>query len=386
MPISRLIMNGSLSASNRIARQINRNLIFNQIRVKQPISRAELARTSGLQRSTVSLIVEQLLTDRWVVEGSTGEIPRGRKPTFLNVNGRRGVLSLDIHPAHAMLAVTDLGGRIICLDSVELPANPRSVIGAIVTSVKKMLRAHTSRTFEGIGINLPGRFDPHFEKSIFAPNVGWPIGQLRSRVEQATGLPVVVDNVANACALSEMWFGYSDIMHDLVVVNVSEGIGAGIFANGRLLRGEAGVAGEFGHVQLDPDGVRCGCGGKGCWETMASNRAGMRYYADIANKPVSSFDALIQLANESDDAARQALTMMCQALGCGMHMIALALAPGEIVVVGDITNAWDLAGPVIEAEMRRFPLVRAPSIRPAREGNNARLRSAVALVMHSKML
>ena len=379
-------MNGNLSASNRIARQINRNLIFNQIRVKQPISRAELARTSGLQRSTVSLIVEQLLRDRWVVEGSTGEIPRGRKPTFLNVNGRRGVLSLDIHPAHAMLAVTDLGGKIICLDSVELPRNPQSVIGAIVTSVKKMLRAHTSRTFEGIGINLPGRFDPHFEKSIFAPNVGWPIGQLKSRVERATGLPVVVDNVANACALSEMWFGYNDIMHDLVVVNVSEGIGAGIFSDGRLLRGEAGVAGEFGHVQLDPDGLRCGCGGKGCWETMASNRAGMRYYADIAQKPVSSFDALIQLANESDAAARRALTMMCKALGCGMHMIALALAPGEIVVVGDITNAWDLAGPVIEAEMRRFPLVRAPSIRPAREGNKARLRSAVALVMHSKML
>lgn len=111
MQTSRLVLNGNLSASNRIARQINRKLIFNQIRVKQPISRAELARTSGLQRSTVSLIVEELLTDRWVVEGSTGEIPRGRKPTFLNVNGQRGVLALDIHPAHVMLAVADLGER-----------------------------------------------------------------------------------------------------------------------------------------------------------------------------------------------------------------------------------------------------------------------------------
>src|ERR1700692_3605212 len=120
MPTSRLILNGNLSASNRIARQKNRKRILNQIRVKQPISRAELARTSGLQRSTVSLIVEELLTDRWVVEGSTGEIPRGRKPTFLNLNGQRGVLALDIHPAHAMLAVTDLGGNIVYLDSVKL--------------------------------------------------------------------------------------------------------------------------------------------------------------------------------------------------------------------------------------------------------------------------
>jgi len=386
MPTSRLILNGNLSASNRIARQINRKLIFNQIRVKQPISRADLARTSGLQRSTVSLIVEELLTDRWVVEGSIGEIPRGRKPTFLNVNSQRGVLALDIHPSHAMLAVTDLGGEIVSLDSVKLPSDSQKVIGAILAPVQKMLRAHPRRTFEGVGINVPGRFDPGQEKSIFAPNVAWPIGELKSRVERSTGLPVVVDNVANACALSEVWFGYSDLMHDLVVVNVSEGIGTGIFANGHLLRGESGVAGEFGHVQLDPNGMKCGCGGRGCWETLASNRAGMRYYAEIAKKQVSSFDDLIQLAKLDDPSAKQALTKMCNALGRGMHMIALALAPGEIVVVGDITNLWELAGPAIENQMRSLPFVRAPKIRPAIEGNKARLRSAVALIMDSKML
>src|SRR6266704_4376006 len=105
MPTARFFMNGKLSASNRIARQINRNLIFNQIRTKQPISRADLARISGLQRSTVSLIVEELLTERWIVEGSTGQIPRGRKPTFLNLNEKRGVLALDVHPAQTTLAV-----------------------------------------------------------------------------------------------------------------------------------------------------------------------------------------------------------------------------------------------------------------------------------------
>ncbi len=386
MPTARFFMNGKLSASNRIARQINRNLIFNQIRTKQPISRADLARASGLQRSTVSLIVEELIAEHWIVEGSIGEIPRGRKPTFLNLNGQRGVLALDIHPTQTTLAVTDLGGNIVSLDSVELPSNPQKVIGVILGAIRKMLHAHRDRSFEGIGINLPGRFDPHLEKSIFAPNVDWPIGRIKSRVEKATGLPVVVDNVANACALSEVWFGYSDGSRDLVVVNVSEGIGTGIFANGRLLRGEAGVAGEFGHVQLDPAGLRCGCGGKGCWETVASNRAGMRYYAEIANKPVPSFDALLQLALAGDPAANQAIDKMCKALGRGMHMIALALAPSEIVVVGDITTLWDIVGPVIEAEMRQYPLVRIPRLRPAHEGNRARLRSAVALIMNASEL
>jgi predicted NBD/HSP70 family sugar kinase len=386
MPTTRLFLNNQTNASNRIAREINRNLIFNHIRVRQPVSRADLARISGLQRSTVSLIVEELIAENWIVEGQTGEIPRGRKPTFLNLNGKRGVLALDIHPTQSTLAVTDLSGKVIAEDIVALPSDPQKVVGAIVAAIRQMIAAHVDHSFEGIGMSLPGRFNPRFAKSIFAPNIDWPIGQLKARVEQATGLPVVVDNVANACALSEVWFGYSDATRDLVVVNVSEGIGTGIFANGQLMRGESGVAGEFGHVQLDPNGLPCGCGGRGCWETVASNRAGLRYYAEITGNSLPSFGALLQLAAASDPAAQEALDKMCKALGRGMHMISLALAPSELVVVGDITTFWHVAGPAIDTEMRRFPLVRIPKLRPAQEGNRARLRSAVALVMSGKLL
>ena len=386
MPTTRLFLNNQTNASNRIAREINRNLIFNHIRIRQPVSRADLARISGLQRSTVSLIVEELIAENWIVEGQTGEIPRGRKPTFLNLNWKRGVLALDIHPTQSTLAVTDLSGKVIAEDIVALPSDPQKVVGAIVAAIRQMIAAHVDHSFEGIGVSLPGRFNPRFAKSIFAPNIDWPIGQLKARVEQATGLPVVVDNVANACALSEVWFGYSDATRDLVVVNVSEGIGTGIFANGQLMRGESGVAGEFGHVQLDPNGLPCGCGGRGCWETVASNPAGLRYYAEITGNSLPSFGALLQLAAASDPAAQEALDKMCKALGRGMHMISLALAPSELVVVGDITTFWHVAGPAIDTEMRRFPLVRIPKLRPAQEGNRARLRSAVALVMSGKLL
>ncbi len=258
-------------------------------------------------------------------------------------------------------------------------------------AIEKMIADHSGRSFDGVGMSLPGRLDlqldkSNLEKPIFAPNINWPIGRIKSRVEQATGLPVVADNVANACALSEIWFGLSDGMHDLVVVNVSEGLGTGIFANGRILRGEGGFAGEFGHVQVDPNGLPCSCGSRGCWETVASNRAGMRYYADIAGKPSASFESLLKLAEEGDAAARQSIDKMCIALGRGMQMIASALAPSEIVVVGDITTLWPYAGPRIEAEMRRNPSIKAPGLRPAQEGNKARLRSAVALVMNENLL
>jgi predicted NBD/HSP70 family sugar kinase len=396
MPTTRYAFTNKQSASNKMPRQINRNLIFNQIRTRQPISRADLARSSGLQRSTVSLIVEELLSERWIVEGSMGRLPRGRRPTFLNLNGQRGVLAMDIHPGQTTLAVTDLGGRILSQSVIALPENPQKVVGVIVNEIRKMIVSHAGRSFDGIGISVPGRFDLQSEKSqtgkhsvgssMFAPNINWPIGTIKSRVEMATGLPVVVDNVANACALSEVWFGYSDGVRDLVVVNVSEGLGTGIFANGRILRGEGGYAGEFGHVQMDPNGLICGCGSRGCWETVASNRAGMRYYAEIANRPSPPFEALLKLADAGDAAGRQAVGKMSAALGRGMAMIASALAPSEIVVVGDITSLWEFAGPLVEAEMRRNPLPRVPLLRPAYEGDKARLRSAVALVMNENSL
>jgi predicted NBD/HSP70 family sugar kinase len=395
-PTPRFSFTNKLSASNKIPRQINRNLIFNQIRARQPISRADLARVSGLQRSTVSLIVEELLEERWIAEGSLGRLPRGRRPTFLNVNSQRGVLALDIHPSQTTLAVTDLGGQIVTETLIPLPEDPQKVVAAIIRAIQEIIANSKERSFDGIGISLPGRLDlkavksgnskPDSDDAIFAPNIRWPIAQIKSRVEQATGMPVVADNVANACALSEVWFGDSDGMHDLVVVNVSEGLGTGIFANGRILRGEGGFAGEFGHVQMDPEGLPCGCGSRGCWETLAANPAGMRYYAEEVGKGIAAFEEVLRLAETGDAAGLAAIGRMCAALGRGMHMIASALAPSEIVVVGDITTAWQIAGPLIEGAMLRHPLVSVPRLRPAQDGNKARLRSAVALVMHENLL
>lgn len=392
----RFSFSNKMSASNKIPRQINRNLIFNQIRARQPISRADLARVSGLQRSTVSLIVEGLLADRWIVEGSMGRLPRGRRPTFLNVNSQRGVLALDIHPAQTTLAVTDIGGRIVSQKRIALPDDPQKVISAIVNAIQDMMHSHLDRSFDGIGICLPGRLNltpakapankARTSRLIFAPNIRWPIADITSAVEHATGLAVVADNVANACALSEVWFGDNDAMRDLVVVNVSEGLGTGIFANGRMIRGEGGAAGEFGHVQMEPEGMPCACGGKGCWETLAANPAAMRYYSELAGTPSPPFEVLLKLAKAGPSHARQAIERMGKELGRGMHMISSALAPSEIVVVGDITAAWEIVQPVIDRTLRNNPLINVPRLRPALEADQARLRSAVALIMHDAPL
>jgi predicted NBD/HSP70 family sugar kinase len=370
------------SASNRTPREINRNLIFNLIRRRQPVSRADLARLSGLQRSTVSLIVEELILDRWVLEGSTAKLPRGRHPTFLHLNEQRTVLAIDIHPLQTTIAVADIAGQVISQTIVHIPDDPTKAINAIIGAVRKTIIAHPHHSFDGIGICLPGRTDLDTRKLIFAPNLHWPILTIKPRIQRATSLRVEMDNVANACALAEVWFAEGDSHHDRVVVNVSEGIGTGIFANGELVRGERGMAGEFGHVQLDPDGPPCACGSNGCWETLASNNAALRFYTHFGGKKKGlDFGALVASAHAGDRAAVRALEEVALNLGRGVRMIAAALAPKEIIIVGDILAAWDICGPIAQAELKRNSLARNTSLRPSGEGPNARLRSAVALVL-----
>lgn len=370
------------TASNKTARKINRNLIFNLVRTRQPVSRADLSRLTGLQRSTISLIVEELISDCWLVEGSIGKLPRGRNPTFIELNRNRAILAVDIHPARTTIAVTDIEGRIISQQILDVPEDADKALNSIVNAIRKIQTLHKELSFYGIGICLPGRTDLNLKKLIFAPNLKWPVLSLKLKMERATGLRVKMDNVANACALSEVWFGSSDGLHDIVVVNVSEGIGTGIFANRQLLRGENGMAGEFGHIQIKSDGPLCSCGNYGCWETLASNRAAISTYIQLAS-PVSppSFETLIKLAQTEDRLAVQALTQMAEYLGIGIRMISAALAPKEIVIVGEITTAWHRFGSIVEDQLKKNAFTKVPILRPAYDGNTARLRSAVALVL-----
>ena len=156
-PMQGFVFTRKQAASNRTPRQINRNLLFNLIRTQQPISRADLARVSGLQRSTVSLIVEDLIKQRWILEVSVALTPRGRRPTFLSLNDRRVVVALDIHPGQTTVAIADLGGRIVAQNLIELPEETKKVVPAIVAGIRNMIALHRDKSIDGIGICLPGR-------------------------------------------------------------------------------------------------------------------------------------------------------------------------------------------------------------------------------------
>ena len=373
-------------ASSETARHINRDIVLELIRANQPISRAGLSRQSGLQRSTVSQIVEQLIREKWVCEGGVASPPRGRRPTLLELNDDLVVIAVDIHPKQATVATVDLKGRLLSRSQVPMTSDPAASTRLITDCMQRMKRSLPRKSIEGIGVSLPGRIDPETQRLIFAPNLHWPNFDLKKVIEETMGMPVKMENAATASLLAELTFRRIDGIHDIVMVTVSEGVGTGIFANGRLISGYRGMAGEFGHVSLDPSGLVCSCGRRGCWETFASCQAGLRYYKELQPQSRTiTFPELLNLAEEGDQHAAEALAKQALYIGRGLQLIVAALSPRLILIAGDIMSAWHRFGPVIEKEAKQHVLGGAlPQILPTHEGEIARLRGAAALVFQRR--
>ena len=161
-------------ATSETARDINRRIVLNLIRSQQPVSRADLARHSGLQRSTVSLITEQLIEERWVTEGANGHAPRGRRPRFLHLNQERvGIIGINVRPITTRIALANINAHFVAQESVPTPQEPRQFIDEVVPRLQNLLKMRPEITYEGIGVSLPGRIDSASQKLVFAPNLGW---------------------------------------------------------------------------------------------------------------------------------------------------------------------------------------------------------------------
>jgi len=392
--VRRIDLSNFQVATSETARDINRRIVLNLIRTHQPISRADLARHSGLQRSTVSVIAEQLIKERWITEGANGHTPRGRRPTFLHLNKERvGIIGINVRPVTTTLALADLDANFLAQDSLPTPQEPKQFLAELIPRVQKLMASRPELTFEGIGVSVPGRVDLATSKIVFAPNLGWRDFDLKTPLEKATQLPVEMENAANSCALSEICFGRrAEGLRNLVVVTVSEGIGCGLILNHQLVQGSTGTACEFGHAALIQDGLECSCGNRGCWEMYASNSAAVRYYTQagspsrgrrsVAAENAISFDHLLRLAEQGDSKAVDALQQMAKSLGLGLAPLIAGLAPDMIVIVGEVTRAWHKVGPIIKETVSKHSFTRAETqIVPSDPITQPRLRGTIALVL-----
>jgi predicted NBD/HSP70 family sugar kinase len=372
-------------------RDINRRIILSYVRDRAPISRAEIARETALHRSTVSVIIEDLLRDELIVEIGTAVSTGGRKPTLFDLmTGKPVALAVDITPRTTTLAMADLAGELLDRETFSTSPDMEFMTSQIIKRVKKLAQKHKGNEFE-IGMSVPGLVDQKAGKIFHVPYFDWRDWDICSRIERETGLSVTVENDANATALAELWFGHEMIRKTdtFVMVLVAEGIGTGLIFDGQIYRGENGAGGEFGHMIVGSDApASCSCGSTECWEAYASEKALIARYrarlrsGELRQNDINSGD-IIELAVNGEKNALEAFKETAHYLADGLSNLTVGLSPQVMVISGKITKAWPLLAAELERVAKRGEKAGLPdvSILPSTLGDSPTLIGAIGLVL-----
>jgi predicted NBD/HSP70 family sugar kinase len=381
------------AARSSTIRDINRQIVLNYVRDREPISRADIARAAELQRSTVSTIVEELKAEGLIEEIGAGVSTGGRRPTLLRLRAEGATaVGVDIKPSSTTIAACDLVGRVLVREEMPNDARPDEMTRRVVECVCSVIERGGGReNVAGVGVSLPGLVDPDTGRAIYIPFFRWRDWAVAEEIERATGLAVRVDNDANAAALAELWFGRPEVSEarDFIMVLVAEGIGTGIVFDGQIYRGERGAAGEFGHMVVGQQApVPCSCGNRDCWEAFASERAAVARYlknSEAGEGAQVRFREVVERALGGEQAAIDALTETAHYLGIGISNLIVGLSPEAVVVGGDITRAWPIVSASLEETIQRSIRRGLPSARiVASTLQGPTLMGAISLVLTRK--
>ncbi|MFD1833358.1 ROK family glucokinase [Streptomyces desertarenae] len=276
-------------------------------------------------------------------------------------------IGVDIGGTKIAAGVVDEEGAILETSTVPTPPTADGVIDAIAEAVREVSTGHG---VEAVGIGAAGYVDDKRATVLFAPNINWRNEALKDKVEQRVGLPVVVENDANAAAWGEYRFGAGKGHDDVVCITLGTGLGGGIIIGGRLHRGRFGVAAEFGHIRVVPDGLLCGCGSQGCWEQYASGRALVRYARQRAAATPENAGILLSLGDGTPEsiegrhisqAARQGCPVAVDSFrelarwaGAGLADLASLFDPSAFIVGGGVSDEGDLVLEPIRKSFRRW--------------------------------
>jgi len=393
----RIDLTKAQAARSSTIRDINRQIVLNYIRDREPISRAAISRAAELQRSTVSTIVEELKAEGLIEEVGAGESTGGRRPTLLRLRAAGATaVGVDIQPSWTTVAACDLVGRVIEREEIRNDARPDEMTRRVVECVRSIVGRGGEAAVAGVGVSLPGLVDPDTGRAVYIPFFRWRDWPIAEDLARETGLVVSVDNDANAAALAELWFGRPEVSEarDFIMVLVAEGIGTGIVFDGQIYRGGHGAAGEFGHMVVGQNApVPCSCGSRDCWEAFASERAAVARYlsnagvarAGGAEEAAVCFGEVVERALGGEQAAIDALTETAYYLGIGLSNLIVGLSPEAVVVGGQITRAWPIVSATLEEAIRRSIRRGLPSARiVASTLREPTLMGAVSLVLSRK--
>jgi N-acetylglucosamine repressor len=357
---------------SRAMREVNRSIVLDIIRRGGKVSRTDLARRSTLTKPTVSAIVDDLIARGIVQEVGFGKTVAtgGRRARLLEFNeASAAYLGLRFGVHTTTLAIADARGEVRAIrETSTVPGDPhatvRSALGLLDGTLEEagLPRAR----LQSVGVTVPGMIDTRTGTVAFAPNLGWTDVPIRSLLQQALQLPVVVHNVTSAGALAEGRVGAAKGARSYVWVYVGHGLGAGIVIDGQLFAGTKGFSGEIGHCPIVEDGPLCSCGLRGCLETLASGRAIERIAAEAVQSGVATklsehqapleASVVLDAARAGDAVAQRILHGVGQQLGVGLSYLINVLDPELVVLGGRVMEAADFILEGARASVARHTL------------------------------
>lgn len=353
-------------ATRQHTKDHNSRLVLRAIYEYGEVSRADLARLTGLTRATISEVVAELMERGLVEETGHGAVAIGRTPILLSVvDDARRVLAISVTNEAVAGALVNLRGAVHQELYRPLPGREGDTVLATIYAVADELLRLADRPLLGIGINTPGLIDTTTGTVLRAVNFGWEELPLSALLHQRTGLPVYVANDSHSLALAEYMFGDAPGSPNLVVIKVGQGIGAGIVLGGHLFSGDGYGAGEIGHLVVNPEGSPCKCGNRGCLETVASSavilaraRAHAADPASILGRGAASpatltMEDVARAVAEGDQAAQAIVAEAGHYLGIAVASLVSVLNVRRILITGRIAPLGTTLRDAVRAELGR---------------------------------
>ena len=325
-----------VTGDQALVKKINTSIALEAIQLHAPISRAQVASMTGLNKATVSNLVNELLEQQLVLEIGPGQSSGGRKPLMLLFNRHAGyTIGIELGIGSFTAILCDLSGQIV-LEEANIPIRSNEsehVIDSLCDTITALRSQAPDAPYGtiGIGIGAPGMVDEE-GNVLFAPNLGWRNVALKRAIEERfPGAIVTVDNEARAGAIGEWEYGAGEKAQHLVYISAGAGIGTGTIIGGELFKGAYGYSGEMGHMTIEANGRKCSCGNRGCWELYASEKA-----IAEAGKNVSyhSLEEIMQAAEQDEPIALHTLHQIGEYLGVGIANIINTFNP-ELVIIGN---------------------------------------------------
>ncbi|MFC4303096.1 ROK family protein [Cohnella boryungensis] len=338
-----------------LIKRINTAIVLDAILRGAPLSRAQISEQSGLNKATVSSLVQGLIDGSLVRETGTGQSSGGRKPVMLDFVAEAGyAIGVDLGVNYIRGVLTDLRGKVVAERTSSLrhsePGEAVEQLGACIEAL--MAQAPQSAYgIVGIGVGVPGLVDES-GTLLLAPNLSWRDVPLQRLLSERFELPVTIDNEANVGAIGEQKYGAGRSIHNLVYVSVGIGIGTGLILHKTLYKGASGFSGEMGHLSVEAHGRSCACGNRGCWELYASEQALLEQAAPLG---FEDLEGLLASAEAGQPDVLKLFESIGEYLGIGIANIVNVFNP-DAVVIG---NRMSQARPWLEGALRQAVVQRA---------------------------